>query len=95
MTVAIVMEFEGATLAQYDEIIQKMGQTPGGPGPPGELFHWAAETDTGLLVTDVWETREQFDKFSEERIGPISAEVGFPSPPSLTFHDVHNYLTAE
>ena len=34
MAVAIVSEFEGATLDQYDQVIQKMGLTPGGEGAP-------------------------------------------------------------
>ena len=94
MAVGVVLEFEGATLAQYDEIIDKMGLTPGGSGGPGGMFHWVTETDSGLRVTDVWESQEHFDTFSEEQIGPISAEVGLPNPPNVTFYEVHNYLTA-
>ena len=94
MAIGVVLEFEGTTLAQYDEIIEKMGFTAGGSGGPGGMFHWVTETDTGIRVTDVWETQEQFGKFSEERIGPISAEVGIPNPPNVTFYEVHNYLTA-
>jgi hypothetical protein len=45
-------------------------------------------------VTDVWESREQFDRFAEEQIGPFSAEVGLPGPSSVTFHEVHNHFTA-
>jgi hypothetical protein len=93
MAVAIVMEFEGGTLEQYDQVIEKMGFTPGGPGAPGGLSHWAAKTDTGLLVTDVWQTREQFDQFANDSIGPITAEMGIPGPPTMTFYEVHNYLT--
>lgn len=52
------------------------------------------KTDAGMRVTDVWETKEQFEKFAEEKIGPISAEVGIPGPPKTTFCEVHNYLTA-
>jgi len=33
MPVAVVMDFEGATLDQYDQVLEKMGLTPGGPGP--------------------------------------------------------------
>lgn len=51
-------------------------------------------TEDGLRVTDVWETREQFEQFAEAKIGPITQEVGIPGPPQITFHDVHNYLTA-
>jgi hypothetical protein len=94
MAVAVVMDFNGATLEQYDRTIEKMGFTRGGAGGPGGLFHWVAATPTGIIVTDVWESKEQFDKFAQEQIGPITAEVGFPGPPEITFHEVHNYLTS-
>jgi hypothetical protein len=94
MPVAVVLDFEGATLDQYDQVVEKMGFQPGGSGSPGGLFHWVTETDNGIRVTDVWETREQFDSFAEEQIGPITQEVGLPNPPTTSFHDVHNHLTA-
>jgi hypothetical protein len=30
-----------------------------------------------------------------EQIGPLTAEVGFPAPPEITFHDLHNYDSAD
>ena len=92
MAVAIEMDFEGATLDQYDQVLELMGLEAGGGAPPGAMFHWAAETDTGLRVVDVWETREAFDRFAEEQIGPHTATVGFPGPPSLTYRDVHSHM---
>jgi hypothetical protein len=93
MAVAVQMDFAGGTLAQYDEVIEKMGFTPGGPGAPGGLFHWVAKTEDGLRVVDVWETKEQFERFGEEQIGPITAEVGI-NPGTFTVYEVHSYLTA-
>lgn len=93
MAVAVVMEFDGGTLEQYDQVIDKMHLSAGGPGPRGAMFHWCAATDSGLRVTDVWQSREQFDAFANDQIGPFSAEVGIPGPPKLTFYDVHNYFT--
>ncbi|WP_427174812.1 hypothetical protein [Arthrobacter sp. 92] len=93
MATAITMEFNGATLAQYDQVIEKMGLTPGGPAPAGAISHWAAATDNGILVTDVWETREQYDAFARDQIGPFSAEAGIPEPPKVTYYDVHSYFT--
>jgi hypothetical protein len=93
MAVAIVMDFEGATLDQYDEVVKSMGLTPGGPTPPGALFHWVAQTDTGIKVVDVWETREQFDAFAQSDIGPKTAAAGIEAP-ATSYHDVHNYLKA-
>ncbi len=70
MPVAVVMDFKDATSDQYDQVIVKMGLTPGGAGPPGALFHWVTTTDDGMRVVDVWETREQFERFAGEQIGP-------------------------
>jgi hypothetical protein len=91
MAVAVVMDFEGGTLDQYDQVVAKMGLSPGGPMPPGGISHWVTATDNGVRVTDVWESREQFESFAQEQIGPYSAEVGL-SEPQPTFHEVHNYF---
>jgi hypothetical protein len=94
MAIAAVLEFEGATLDQYDQVIQRMGFSPSGPGGPGGLFHWVEKTDSGIRVTDVWESKDHFEKFAAEQIGPHTQAVGVPGPPKITFHEVHNYLTA-
>ena len=93
MAVAIVMDFKGATLDQYDKVVELMHLTPTGAGAPGSLFHWVAPTADGIVVTDVWESREQFEKFAQEQIGPHTQAAGFPAPPELTFHDVHSYMS--
>jgi hypothetical protein len=94
MATAVQMDFKGATLDQYDQVIEKMGFRRGGPGAPGGLFHWVTKTDDGIRVTDVWETKEQFEQFGQEQIGPITQAVGIPSPPEVQFFEVHNHLTA-
>ena len=93
MAVAVILEFDDATLDQYDQVVEKMGFEPGGSGPPGGMFHWVTKTDNGFRVIDVWESREQFEQFSEEKIGPYSQEVGLGEP-QAHFHEVHNHLTA-
>ncbi|MDX6721326.1 MAG: hypothetical protein QOJ63_3580 [Solirubrobacteraceae bacterium] len=93
MAIAAVLDFKGATLEQYDQVIERMGFEPRGPGAQGGLFHWVTATDDGIRVTDVWESAEQFQQFADEQIGPISQEVGIAGPPAVTLHDVHNYLT--
>jgi hypothetical protein len=93
MAVAVEMNFKGATLDQYDQVIQKMGLTPGGATPPGAISHWAAKTDEGLRVVDVWETQEAYDQFAAEQIGPYSSEVGITEAPEMRVYEVHSYLT--
>ena len=94
MAVAVILDFEGATLDQYDQVIERMGLEPGGDVPDGALFHWVTATDDGIRVVDVWESREVFDRFAEEQIGPHSEAVGLPNPPKQTYQEVHNHLSA-
>jgi len=89
MAVAVIMDFSGATLDQYDEVIEKMDL--GGRVPENAHFHWVAPADDGMRVVDVWETREAFDAFAQEKIGPLTAEAGI-SEPSMEFYEVHNTL---
>jgi hypothetical protein len=45
-----------------------------------------------LHVVDVWESREVFDRFADDQIGPFSQQAGITEPPEMTFRDVHNHL---
>jgi hypothetical protein len=95
MAVGVVMNFPDATLEQYDQVLSKTRETPAGAAPPGGLFHWAAKNNGGLLIIDVWQTKEQFDSFLEDTLGPAAFEIGVPSFPDITFYEVHNYLAAQ
>ena len=93
MAVAVEMNFKGATLDQYDEVMRLMSLDDGTrQSPPGALFNWVAKTDDGIRVVDVWETKEQFEKFAQEEIGPYTQQAGIPAPPEMKFTEVHNHL---
>ena len=93
MPVAVEMNFKGATLDQYDQVIQKMGLVAGGSTPPGAISHWVAKTDDGMRVVDVWESREAYERFAQEKIGPYSREAGIEFEPEIRMYEVHNFLT--
>jgi hypothetical protein len=93
MAIAVQLDFAGATLDQYDAVCKLMGLSPGGPGPAGSISHFSTMTDTGLRVVDVWESRELFDRFAQEQIGPFSAQAGLAGPPAIQFFEVHSYFT--
>jgi hypothetical protein len=90
MAVAVEANFPGATLGQYDEAIKEMGLTPGGQHP-GALFHWVTKTDSGVRVTDVWERKDDFERFAQESVLPVSKQVGLPEP-EIRYIDVHTYM---
>ena len=92
MAVGVLMEFASGDNAAYDRVLERMGLTDGVP-PTGGLYHVAGETNGGFRVVDVWESAEQFQKFAEEQIAPLSAAEGFP-PPEITMWEVHNTMSA-
>jgi hypothetical protein len=90
MAIAVILDFDGGTLEQYDQVIQKMGLT-GSEAAPGGISHWVAKTDTGIRVVDSWKDRETFDRFAQEQIVPYTQEVGLGQP-RMEFYDVHNTM---
>jgi heme-degrading monooxygenase HmoA len=93
VAVAVQLDFQNATLEQYDEANERIGLLPGGPAPGSrELFHWVMETEDGFRVVDVWESREAFEAFEQGKLRSIYREVGIVDPPKIQFFDVHNYL---
>jgi heme-degrading monooxygenase HmoA len=87
---AFIMRFPNGTTDEYDRVIEKMGFSDGSAAP-GSLFHWVAQTGDELLVVDVWDSAEEFQKFADEKIGPITAEEGIAQP-TVEHHEVHNIL---
>jgi hypothetical protein len=93
MAIAVIMDFTEGTLEDYDKVVQRLGLAPGGPGAPGGLFHWVSGTDGGARIVDVWQTREQADAFYQDKLGPVTTELGLPQP-EISYFDVHNFQTA-
>jgi hypothetical protein len=91
--VAVIVEFDGASLDQYDAAIASSGMTSGGPGAPGCLFHWSAATDGGFRVIDVWRDQATFEAFAASTIIPAVAAAGLSTTPRIEYVPVHNYLT--
>jgi hypothetical protein len=65
--------------------------------PEGMIFHWVGEVDGKWTITDVWETREAYDRFREERLFPAIEKVSGMDPaagpqPTMTEVAVHNYV---
>ncbi len=92
MAVAVDLNFPGA---KHGGPVRRSRRSDWswGHGHPtcwGRAFHWAAVTSDGVRVVDVWDSREQFEQFSQERIVPAVQQVGMPAP-EIQFFDIHNY----
>jgi hypothetical protein len=90
--VAVVMDFVGATLAQFDQLLERLRLSPDGAGRVGRLFQWSRSTPDGVRVTEVWQSQGHFEVFLRERIEPHLSDAGLREP-EVTTYDVHSYLT--
>ena len=49
--------------------------------PAGLVFHWVGEVDGKWTVVHVWEARENYDLFREERLFPAIRKISGMDPP--------------
>jgi hypothetical protein len=80
MAIAVDMTYTVSGMDTYHKASMHMG-FPGGEHPaPGILFHWIEAVEGGFVVHEVWESEEQFTKFLEEHLQPMSAALGTEEP---------------
>ena len=80
----------------YDAVSARLAAGQKAP-PEGFIVHAAGYTGKGFRIVEIWETREQFDRFLQERVMPIVAEVGGADarPPEVTAYDLHGLVTRD
>ena len=79
----------GFTATQYAETVRRLEEAGLGH-PPERLFHVCFGDPDNLMVSDLWESREAFDRFAEVLV-PILTDIGVEEG-GLTFLDVHNTI---
>ena len=94
MAVTFTLDMPGMTREQLDGLVQRLGAGPG-KVPDGQIAHIESITDDGARITDVWESAEAYERFMQERLGPIFAEAGMPPTDPPPMLEVHRVFVAE
>ncbi len=87
---------EGVGAQQYDAVIEKVGMAE--KPVEGMIFHSAGELEGSFQVFNVWETRENYDRFKADRLRPaMVATMGEDAVAALpvgetVYVEVHNYI---
>lgn len=93
MAVGLWINFTTGTQEQYEAVNEEMGV---GENPPeGLIFHAAGPIGDGWDVIDFWESRDHFDRFFEQRLGPTIEALGDRAPqgpPKIKEFPVHNFI---
>jgi hypothetical protein len=90
---SILVRFTGApglTAEKYDETMPRV-EAAGEFPPDGLDLHVAFSADGSFRVSEIWDSKEQFEKFGQ-RLMPILTESGveLAGPPEVL--EIHNII---
>ncbi len=94
MPIALLIDYVG-TADQYDETLKRLGFRNGGPGPEGNLMHWATLVDDShIRAVDVWKSQAQADEFYNGPLAAILKDLGVAPPTTVVQYDIYDYQIA-
>jgi hypothetical protein len=95
VAVAIVQDWieeeTDRSTTNYDAVSAKLAeQEP----IDGLRVHSAGYSGNGFRIFEIWDSKEQFDRFLGERLMPLlmAQEGTNPTPPTTTVYELHNYV---
>jgi hypothetical protein len=80
------------TAEKYDEVVKRL-EAAGEGNPTGRIFHVCFGDKNNLRVSDMWDTRENFDRFFGV-VGGIMQDLGIGAA-EPEFFEVHNTIFGE
>jgi hypothetical protein len=97
MAVELILKFDGIGRDVYEAVNARLGidmNSGAGDWPAGLLSHAGGLAENGnLVVTEVWESREDQGRFMQDRLGRALAEGGVTAQPAITWIDLIAYHT--
>jgi hypothetical protein len=89
----VLARFTGApsvTTEQYDESVRRL-ETLGEWPPEGLAYHVAFHSDGKFRVSEIWDSREQFEVFGK-RLMPVLKDVGIELSGKPEMLEIHNII---
>jgi hypothetical protein len=85
--------FPGGTEEQHQAIVEALGDAQ--VDPEGRILFAAGPSPHGWQILQLWETRDQLERWVQENLGAAFARVGnrgYPAPPEITDFEVHDLM---
>jgi hypothetical protein len=79
------------TTEKYDETLKRLKSSGSQWPPDGLAYHVAFNSGGSFRVSEVWDSREQFDAFGE-RLMPILRDVGIELTGKPEMLEIHNVI---
>jgi hypothetical protein len=87
MSVVVSAVSPGLNAEMYEAVTSRV--MPGDELPDGCQLHIGGPVEQGWRVITVWESREAFDRFREERLLPTLRELAGGEPPPTAEPEVN------
>jgi len=87
MATVMLMHWPEVSLDQYEQARKEINWE--GNIPKGAKFHVTWMAKDGFHVLDLWEWREDFEKFAQERLMPGVQKIGITGQPKVEFEEAH------
>jgi hypothetical protein len=93
VAIGLRLDFESLNLGDYDAVCEALNFPA--DWPEGQLTHGSTEVEGKLRVYDVWESREQFDRFAADRLGAAMGQAlgERAERPQVTEGSFHTFYT--
>jgi hypothetical protein len=85
MATVMLMHWPEVSLNQYEQARKEINWE--GNTPKGAKFHVAWMAKDGFHVLDLWDSREDFEKFVQERLMPGVQKIGIKGEPKVEFEE--------
>lgn len=85
MAEGLILEFDGFGRETYDAVNERLGidqESGEGDWPAGLVFHAGAGKPGGWVVFEIWESRQDQERFMNGRLGRALQEGGVTGPPA-------------
>ncbi len=90
MVTGVLLEFQGMGESEYDRVIETLRSDL---NPPlGGILHTAGPIPNGWRVFNIFESREAYEKFYNDRVVPALRQLGISNPSRKEYYPIHNVL---
>ena len=81
MAVGLRIKLAGLNAEEFDKLDAAVNARD--DHPDGLIFSASGPIDGGWGLIDFWDSREQFDRFLQERVGPAVQATGTAAQPEI------------
>jgi hypothetical protein len=90
MMFVTTIDVEGLTPTEYRAVLDKMGVET---KPDAHIYlHITAPIDGGFRVIEIWDDKEAFEAFLQNRLGPANDALKIAHAANITIKPLHNFF---